>query len=50
MPFQSKAQVGYMFIHHPQVAKEFAKKTMDFSFLPEHIKKKAIQSAAKRSK
>lgn len=36
MPFQSKAQRGYMFAHHPQMAKEWAKHT-DFSNLPEHV-------------
>lgn len=40
MPFKSKAQQGYMFIHHPKIAKEFAKKT-DFSHLPEKVEKAA---------
>lgn len=40
MPFKSKAQVGYMFIHHPTLAKEFAEKTANVSKLPERVKKK----------
>jgi hypothetical protein len=37
MPFQSKVQQGYLFIHHPKVAKEFAKKTTkeQYKKLPE---------------
>lgn len=33
MPFKSLAQSKYMFIHHPDIAKEFANKT-DYSKLP----------------
>lgn len=47
--FASKDQQRFMFSQHPKMAMEFAKKT-DFSSLPEHAKKKAIQQAAKRSK
>lgn len=39
MPFKSKAQQAYMFIHHPEIAKEFAEHT-DFSHLPKKVKKK----------
>lgn len=40
MPFKSKAQVGYMFVHHPQLAKEFAEKTLNIKKLPRKIKPK----------
>ncbi len=36
MPFVSKAQARYMFGVHPEIAKEFAKKTVDMKRLPEH--------------
>lgn len=34
MPFQSKAQQGFMFSQHPQMAKEFASKTPNMKSLP----------------
>jgi hypothetical protein len=34
MPFRSRAQAGYMFEHHPEIAKEFADKTPDMKMLP----------------
>lgn len=40
MPFKSKAQVGYLFAHHPKLAKEFADKTKNMAKLPEHVRKK----------
>ena len=40
MPFKSKAQAGYMWVHHPSIAKEFADKTVDIKKLPYHVKKK----------
>lgn len=40
MPFKSKKQVGYMFVHHPKIAKEFAKKTKSIKSLPTRVKKK----------
>jgi len=40
MPFKSKAQRAYLYIHHPEVAKEFAKKTPKGKKLPGHAKKK----------
>lgn len=49
MPFVSKAQQRFLYAKHPDVAKEFASKTKDFSSLPEHVKHKAIKEAAKRS-
>lgn len=48
MPFVSKAQQRFMFAKHPGIAKEFASKT-DFSHLPEHVKKKALHEAAKKT-
>jgi hypothetical protein len=36
MPFESKAQQKWMFVHHPKMAQEWAAKT-DFSKLPEHL-------------
>jgi hypothetical protein len=38
MPFKSQAQRSYMFIHHPDVAKEFAAATPKGARLPEHVK------------
>lgn len=35
MPFESKAQMHYMFANHPQIAKEFAAKTKNMKDLPE---------------
>jgi hypothetical protein len=40
MPFKSKAQRSYLYIHHPNVAKEFEKQTKKGNKLPEHIKRK----------
>lgn len=40
MPFKSKAQAGYMFVHHPKIAREFASKTRDIAALPERAKKR----------
>jgi hypothetical protein len=34
MPFQSKAQQGFMFAKHPKIAKRWAKETKDFDDLP----------------
>jgi hypothetical protein len=48
MPFVSKAQQGYMFMHMPKIAKEFAAKT-DFKSLPEKVKSKAISAASKKA-
>lgn len=38
MPFESKAQVRYMFAKHPALAKEFAAKTKSMAALPDHKK------------
>lgn len=40
MPIVSKAQQGYMFKFHPEIAKRWSKETPDFKNLPEHVKKK----------
>ena len=40
MPFKSKAQQKWMFANKPEMAKEWADKTKDFSKLPEHVAKK----------
>jgi len=50
VPFTSKAQQAYLFIHHPKIAREFASKTTNYKNLPDHVKQKAIKEAAKRSK
>jgi len=34
MPFKSKSQMRYMFANHPEIAKEFAKKTKNIKKLP----------------
>lgn len=38
MPFESKAQMRFMYAKHPRMAKEFAGKTPNMSELPEHKK------------
>ncbi len=40
MPFKSKAQVKFMFAVKPELAKEFAKKTLNIKKLPEYKNKK----------
>lgn len=41
MPFKSKAQQGYLFSKHPDVAEEFAENTPKSAYkkLPEHVSK-----------
>lgn len=36
MPFESKAQRGFMFAKHPEIAKRWAKETPKDAKLPEH--------------
>ncbi len=36
MPFQSKAQIRYLYAKKPEVAKEFASKTKSTKSLPQH--------------
>lgn len=40
MPFESKAQQGYMFMKHPKIANRWADKYGVPSNLPEHAKQK----------
>lgn len=42
MPFRSKAQSRYMFAKHPEIAKEWADKTLSIKALPERLKKKKM--------
>jgi hypothetical protein len=39
MPFKSQAQRAYMYIHHPEIAKEFESATPKGKKLPKHVKK-----------
>lgn len=41
MPFQSKAQRGFMYSNHPKLAKEFEEETPKDKKLPEHVEKMA---------
>jgi hypothetical protein len=41
MPFKSKAQVGYLFANHPELAEEFAKKTKNIKKLPKRARPRA---------
>ncbi len=57
MPFKSKAQMGYLEVHEPEVAKEFAEKTPKSSYknMPYHVSKdknglKAYTKKHRRSK
>ncbi len=47
MPFKSRAQAAYMFIHKPKLAREFAEKTANIKKLPEHVAKKRKEIAEK---
>jgi hypothetical protein len=38
MPFQSKAQQGFLFAKHPAIAKRWAAETPDIKSLPAHVK------------
>lgn len=39
MPFRSKAQAGWMFANHPEMAKRWASETPSVAKLPEHVGK-----------
>lgn len=39
MPFESQAQRGYMYVHHPEIAKRFEAETPKGAKLPEHVQK-----------
>ena len=45
MPFQSKAQKGWMFANHPEMAKRWAAETPDMKHLPAHKKTHSLKSA-----
>lgn len=49
MPFQSKAQMRYLFAKKPEVAKEFSEKTSNAKKLPEHKKPNAYKAMKKPS-
>lgn len=40
MPFKSRAQMAYMFHHHPAMAKRWAAETPKHKKLPKHVKRK----------
>lgn len=50
MPFASKAQQRWMFSHHPEMAKRWAKETPSMKNLPEHVshRKKALRHHMRR--
>jgi hypothetical protein len=48
MPFKSKAQRAYLYIHHPQIAKQWEKITPKNAKLPEHAKEN--KNGSKKSK
>jgi hypothetical protein len=48
MPFKSKAQRSYLFIHHPQIAKQWAAITPKDAKLPEHVEKKGKKKNGKK--
>ncbi len=37
MPFKSNAQRAYLYINHPEIAKEFASHTPKGAKLPDHV-------------
>lgn len=45
MPFKSKAQARYLFAVKPEIAKEFADKTLSIKTLPEKVKKRVKPKA-----
>lgn len=45
MPFKSQAQRGYMYVHHPKIAKEFESATPKGKKLPYHVKPKNSAAA-----
>lgn len=55
MPFKSSAQRAYMYMNHPELAKEFEAKTRKGKKLPKHVKgskysKGAIKTAMEMMK
>ena len=47
MPFKSRAQAKFLHAVKPEVAKEFAEKTVSIKTLPEHVKKKKKEEIKK---
>lgn len=47
MPFKSEAQRRYLWMHHPEVAQEFADHTPKGAKLPMHVKPKHQRRNAK---
>ncbi len=45
MPFESKAQMKWMFANHPEMAKRWASHTPDMKSLPEKKRKGIIKKA-----
>jgi hypothetical protein len=39
MPFKSKAQMGFLYATHPEIAKRFAAETPKGAKLPQHVRK-----------
>jgi len=40
MPMKSQAQRAYLWMHHPEIAREFESKTPKGTKLPKHVKSK----------
>ena len=47
MPFTSESQRKYLWMKHPEVAQEFARKTPKGKTLPKHVKRHAMIHAMK---
>jgi hypothetical protein len=41
MPMESQSQRSYLWIHHPDIAREFEAATPRGAKLPEHVRRKA---------
>lgn len=48
MPFESRAQQGYMFAKMPEIAKRWAKETPNMKSLPEKVKKVKLKVKKKK--
>ena len=44
MPFKSKAQLGFLFARHPQVAKDWVRKYGVPKTLPQHVSSEKMQT------
>lgn len=40
MPFRSKAQMRWMFVHHPRIARRWAHHTRNLKRLPAHVRRR----------